>query len=600
MTPYFLRFILPPAALALVVACVFDPHTGVAGTDASGTPPAAAISVPVAAPELKQGEVGSYLAGRYARQRGDADAASYYFSHSLANDPYDENLMKQAVRTHVLAGRVEDAAHIAGNLSALYDGTQVSHLVLLAHSMRNNDFATARKELLAMEGFGLFSVIQPVLEGWVSFAESGTVKPIVLNEHIKQLMVFDPFITFQNALLFDVAGNVGEAQKYYEAATQDISGMSYRNLLTMMDFYRRYGHEEKARALFDRYVVENRTTQVVEGETYETVIKDLQRADGKPFIASAVEGLAEELFAVAGMLYGENVTAETQLYLRLALYLRPDMAEGQLMLGSILEEEGTPQKALAFYDAIADTGPLNRRAQIRKAFILAEMNRSGEALKLLEGLTEKYPQSADVRITQGDVYRKESQFSKAVESYSAALEIKGEKLEEYHWPILYARGISYERDGEWDKAENDFKAALALYPDQPDVLNYLGYSWLMKGTNLEQAKQMLEQAVAERPEDAHIVDSMGWALYKLGDYKGALEYLEQAVDLMPSDPVVNDHYGDALWRNGRHTEARFQWDRALFFKPEDVDRERIEAKLKSGLADDASATAPKRFNTAGE
>lgn len=591
MKPHSLRFLLPSAVLALAVSCLMKPCPGMAGTEA--LPPT---------PGVQRGEAGSYLAGRYARRVGDADAASYYFSHSLSSDPYDENLMKQAVRTHVLAGKIDDAARIADNLAALYDGTQVSHLVLLARALRNHDLAKARHELAGMEEFGLFSVVRPVLEAWVSFAETGKAKPITLNEHIKQLEVFDSLVTFQNALLFDAAGDRENAQRYYELAAEDISGLSYRNLLAALNFYRRQGQEERARAVFDRFTAENRAAQEVEGESYETVAGESRRADGKPLVASAAEGLAEELFAMAGMLYGENVAAEVQLYLRLALYLRPDMGEGKLMLGAILEGQGMPQKALAFYDTVADAGPLHCRAQIRKAFVLAEMHRPGEALTLLAALAERYPGNAELWITRGDIHRSEGQFAKAAEAYSAALEVKGERLEAYHWPILYARGISYEREGDWERAEKDFKAALALYPGQPDVLNYLGYSWLMKGVNLDEAKKLLEQAVAERPEDAHIVDSMGWAMYKLGDYSAALDYLEQAVDLMPSDPVVNDHYGDALWRIGRRMEARFQWDRALHFCPEEGEREKIEGKLKSGLAQDAatSAAMPAHVTVAGE
>lgn len=564
-----------------------------ADTQATAEPPKMKVLAPP--PSATHGEVGSYLAGRYARQVGDADAASYFFSHSLSHDPYDENLMKQAVRTHVLAGRMDDAAVISANLSALYEGTQLSHLVLLATALQKNDVPTARKELAKIDPYGLFSVIQPTLEGWVVLAETGKPKEIAVSDHIKKLMVFEPFVAFQNALIFDAGGDAASARGYYEQAAQDMSGISYRNLLALVDFYVRQGEEKQARALYAQYLEENRTSQVLDGVSFEDVVADARRSDGKPFVATAAEGVAEEFFAMAGMLYGENVTAETQLYLRLALYLKPEMADALLMLGAILEEAGEHGKAIGFYDKIPAHGAVYRRAQVRKAFVLSGTERVTEALALLDELTKKYPKSSDVYVTLGDVYRKQSKFGKAVQAYTSALDAVGSPLKEHQWPVLFARGISYERDGEWDRAEKDFKTALDLYPDQPDVLNYLGYSWLMKGTNLEKAKEMLEQAVAERPEDAHIIDSMGWALYMLGDYAGALEYLEQAVNLMPNDPVVNDHLGDALWRVGRKTEARFQWEKALYFGPEDAEREKIEQKMKVGLG---AKDTPAHFNTA--
>lgn len=587
MRPFFLKYIKPLLLVGVVAALVPLRYVAASGgaddvekvvTSASGG----------TFPDKKSamvGEAGSYLAARHARELGDADAASYFYSHSLSHDPYDENLMKQAVRAHVLAGKVEDAAQVAKSLTNLYGGTQISHLVLLASNLRGGDIKMARKELDKIDSYGLFSVVQPVLGGWVAFAETGKPQEIAISEHIKRLQVFDPFLAFQNALIFDLGGDVENARKFYTQATQDMGGMSYRNLLTVIGFYHRQGDEKQARALFDRYAAENHASQVAEGVEYEDALKDSQREDGKPFVANAAEGAAEALLAMAGMLYGENVVMETQLYLRLALYLRPVMPDGLLMLGAISEDIGKTKQALQCYDAIPASGPVYRRGQVRKVFLLVNEGNTQSALNILDDLKRKYAKSPDVLVTQGDVYRKELKFGKAADAYTAALNLSGDKVEAYQWPVLFARGISYERDGEWDKAEKDFRKALELYPDQPDVLNYLGYSWLMQGTNLEKAKELLEQAVAERPEDAHIIDSMGWAFYLLGDYKSALEYLEQAINLMPGDPVVNDHYGDVLWRVGRKTEARYQWERALYFGPEEEERDKIKKKLEVGLGE---------------
>jgi Flp pilus assembly protein TadD len=155
--------------------------------------------------------------------------------------------------------------------------------------------------------------------------------------------------------------------------------------------------------------------------------------------------------------------------------------------------------------------------------------------------------------------------------------------EQRHWPLFYQRGIAYERSKQWDKAEADFLKALELEADQPLVLNYLGYSWVEMGRNLDRAQAMIEKAVEQRPEDGYIVDSLGWVLYRLGNFPGAVEHLERAVELRPVDPVINDHFGDALWMVGRKTEAQFQWKRSLSFKPEEKDAERIRQKLAKGL-----------------
>ncbi len=538
------------------------------------------------------GEIGSYLSARYARKIGDADAASYYFSHSLNHDPYDENLMKQAVRMHLLSGRVDEAAQISENLSTLYDGTQLSHLVLLADALKKNQPEKARQELKDISPYGLFSILRPSLEAWVVLEETGEAQEIAVSEHIRKLMIFEPLVAFQNALIFDLAGQPEKAREFYQQASQDPSSMSYRNLLATLHFYRRQGEVKEARELFDRFTENARISEIVGSANFDDVLEESKQAGRNAFISDVRQGVAEQLYALAGMLHGENVSAETQLYLRLALFLNPDMQDAKLILGSILEEQDKKRQAMALYEDIPKGTQVYRRAQIRKAFLLSAEDNASKAMTILESLSEDYKTSPDIFVSIGDIHRKKSRYDKAARSYSKALELVGDDREEAHWPILFARGISYERDGEWDKAEKDFRAALELYPDQPDVLNYLGYSWLMKGTNIEKARELLEQAVAERPEDAHIIDSMGWALYMLGEYDEALEYLEQAVNLMPNDPVVNDHLGDVLWRIGRRNEARFQWERALHFGPEEEERVKIEEKLNSGLKDKDVTSSP--------
>lgn len=152
-----------------------------------------------------------------------------------------------------------------------------------------------------------------------------------------------------------------------------------------------------------------------------------------------------------------------------------------------------------------------------------------------------------------------------------------------NWVLFYQRGICYERSGEWAKAEADFFLALDMEPDQPLVLNYLGYSWLEMGLNYQEALDMIRRAVAARPSDGYIVDSLGWGYYRIGDFENAVKELERAVELRPVDAVINDHFGDALWRVGRKREAEFQWRRALSFDPEEKDAKRILRKLEVGL-----------------
>mgnify|MGYP000565807262 FL=1 len=187
----------------------------------------------------------------------------------------------------------------------------------------------------------------------------------------------------------------------------------------------------------------------------------------------------------------------------------------------------------------------------------------------------------------GDLLRQQEEYGRAVRAYDTALELTPEDGPT-RWFLLYARGISHERQKNWKQAEADFRAALELNPDQPQVLNYLGYSMVEKQVKLDEALNMIERAVAARPDSGYIVDSLGWVLFRLGRYDEAVSHMEKAVELMPVDPVVNDHLGDVYWAVGRSREAEFQWKRALsFVDPDDenaeADPDRIRRKLDVGL-----------------
>jgi Flp pilus assembly protein TadD len=276
--------------------------------------------------------------------------------------------------------------------------------------------------------------------------------------------------------------------------------------------------------------------------------------------------------------------------LRIALEIHPNLPPAQLMLANLYEQVGDYKQAIATYDKIPEGSVFARRAQIRKALNYEALGQKEKAIALLEAIAARYPSDASALITKGDMERDANKFALASETYSAAIS-RTEPLGASDWPLLYARGISYERSGNWNLAEADFMRALKLQPDQPDVLNYLAYSWLTMNTNLVQAREYLEIASSQRPDDAHIIDSVGWAYYLSGNFKAAVEQFERAITMMPDDPTVNDHLGDAYWRVGREVEARYQWERALTFKPDKELTQDLQEKLINGMP--AFVAAPK-------
>ena len=292
--------------------------------------------------------------------------------------------------------------------------------------------------------------------------------------------------------------------------------------------------------------------------------------------------MADALWGIAQALHQEQGGARAVLYARLALFLKPDLAEATLLIGDVYVDQQNFDAAIDTYEAIDDASPISFAGKLRIASALHELDRKEQAFELLEGLVAAEPERIQALVQLGNLLRRDEDYARAEGAYSRAIERLGTPERE-DWTLFYARGIAYERTKQWPEAEADFLRALELEPEQPFVLNYLGYSWVDKGMRLDEARDMLDRAVALRPNDGFIVDSVGWVHYRLGEYPQAVESLERAVELEPGDPVINDHLGDAYWRVGRQREARYQWQRALSLEPDEELIEAIEQKLKSGL-----------------
>ncbi|HML06813.1 MAG TPA: tetratricopeptide repeat protein, partial [Xanthobacteraceae bacterium] len=313
--------------------------------------------------------------------------------------------------------------------------------------------------------------------------------------------------------------------------------------------------------------------------------------DKLPSLAESAPAGAAEAFYGLGASIGRRGGEDLALvYLQLALYLEPTHAMALLSLADLYESLKKPDLAIKIYDRIAPSSPLHRNAEIQIAADLDQLDRSDEAKKRIEHLIAEYPKDTEALMALGNILRGRKEFGACADAYGKAIDTVANP-EPGNWVIFYFRGICYERDKQWPKAEADLKKALALKPDQPLVLNYLGYSWIDQGVHMDEGMDMIRRAVEQRPDDGYIVDSLGWAYYRVGNYEEAVKNLERAVELQPGDPTINDHLGDAYWRVGRTLEARFQWSHAKDLNPEKEDLPKIEEKLKVGLPDDTSSAA---------
>jgi tetratricopeptide (TPR) repeat protein len=277
--------------------------------------------------------------------------------------------------------------------------------------------------------------------------------------------------------------------------------------------------------------------------------------------------------------------------LQLALYLVPNHPLALLSLADLYESVKKPAMAIKVYERMPASSALKRNAQIQLAIDLDAADRTDEAIKILKGVTAEDPKDIEAVMALGNIERGRKKFADCVQTYSQGIDILPPVTDKNTWVYYYYRGICEERSKQWSKAEADMRKALELQPEQPHVLNYLGYSWIDQGVNLDEGMKMIKRAVDQRPDDGYIVDSLGWAYYRIGNFEDAVKNLERAIDLKPEDPTINDHLGDAYWRVGRTLEARFQWAHARDLKPEPEDLPKIEAKIENGLPDDTSSAA---------
>lgn len=578
------------AAVAIVTAFTQRSELQAAVTpDANSTSIEQRISIKdllrlVETPAFGNGRTGNYLAGRYAANVGDFENADLYLTRTLRLDPGNMEIAGYAYRMRLITGDMEGAVKIAESLYNAGDAESNPEVMMLLKEIKGGHYDNGRKVLSTFHKEGFNVILLPLLTAWMDYAEGKLVEPVKQDEMVKQVAEFAPFIYYQSALINDLAGFEDEALMQYNEALSLSKAMPYRVVEMLGNLYARRGEWDKAEALYTRYRSENPDSVLLSAKDAQLAKRDKAPAR---LVQSPREGVAEIFFSTASILQNEGLSEEALIYIQQVLYLNPDFTAARLMRGNIYEDLERYKEAIAEYDALPASAPYYYKGQLRKAYTLNAMGNSEQALDLLNDLQGQLQDSYQVQLARGDILMRVKRFDDAAQAYTRALQ-EIDTIHAEHWPIFYARGISYERVNEWQKAEGDFLKALEIEPGQPDVMNYLGYSWLTQKMRIQEARNLIEQAVQARPRDAHIIDSMGWALYSMGDYNGAIEYLERAIELMPNDPTVNDHLGDAYWRLNRKTEARFQWKRALMFNP---DAEQVEA-LNQKLAEGLPATEP--------
>ncbi|WP_290897717.1 tetratricopeptide repeat protein [Hoeflea sp.] len=531
------------------------------------------------------GFAGAFLAGQTADVDNDTGHAIEFYRKALEFDPENGDIKQRLMVALFTDGRFDEGIVLARELKDDPAVAQVSNLALMVEATTKREYRKAASLIKPDENNPIDILLNTLLKAWTEYGDSRG------NEGMKSILALEgppwyPVFTRYHAGAMALAmGNKAEARKHFTDLIADPQGGGaapdtyIRGLMALAAMEAREGN---TRAALDA---------LAKGEDFSpsyaplAALRQQIEEGGKPEtgMKTAQQGAAAAFFTLGSALNRDGAEETVAVYLQFARVLDPSDAATLVILGGLKERLGKTEDAIAIYEAVPETSPMRRVSELQLGLALADLDRGDEAKEHLKALIAADPKDVRSYLAYGSVVSVEKDYAEMARTYEKAISVIGPTPTRNDWNLFFQAGIANERLKQWPKAEAHFKRALELYPDQPQVMNYLGYSWIDMNMNLEEGMDLIRAAVDLRPNDGYIVDSLGWAHYRLGQYEDAVRELERAVELKPADPTINDHLGDAYWRVGRELEATFQWKRALADEPDADLKPKIELKLSEGL-----------------
>ena len=524
---------------------------------------------------------GSYIAGQFAEKEGDFRNASYYYVDLISRGETEREIIQRSIIYSALSGNFEVATAISRKINDLELNYPVANLIIFAESVKNKENRKILK-LFERHKKSFPAIFQNVAEFWILISNDEKDKAFKLINSLSISNEAQMQIINYNQLLAYVYFNE------YEQAKTLYENMSFSDFIF---------DSESALALLEYFQKDK------ESKVYESVVKKVRLAsDNSYYILALMDRLSDgeevksitinpyKQIAEVFFRWSQSVPLEGKnsinkpFYLSLANYAYPTSSFLKLKAANVLFDTENYGLSKEILDRFSKNDLFYMDSIVEKTYAIEQIDSDKTALDYIEKFITDGYKNARVLKTYGSLQRSQRLYKEAIKSYTGAIEAAKRELHtESLWPILFLRGISFERSKDWNLAEADFISALELSPNQPQILNYMGYSLLERKEKLDQAMRMITLAAEKAPNSYHIIDSLGWAHFKSGEFEKALLYLEKAMELESTDPIVNDHLGDVLWMLGRKREAQFQWKKSLSFKPEPVDQKNTEDKLLYGL-----------------
>lgn len=513
---------------------------------------------------------GNYLAGRFAQRQQDWSAAHTYIGEVALRDNANPAMLQRAFLLSLGAGKFAQAERLARNIDTQDPAADVARIFLAGVALKQGDAVAALAQLdrLPEDGFGDFT--KPLLSAWALAAQGKYSEAIARIDSADKVGAESTF-AFHRGMIADMAGNNKIAVDSYMTSMRE--GLSLHSALVIAAYFDRHNAPEVSAKIYEGI------DKLFDAAPTLGVAPHVAQVNSKP---TASDGAALAVFDVASMLYDRRAHDSAQIYANLTQMLSPDMPFASLMLGDIAALAGQYDIALDHYTTIGEASPLFWLSRLRVAEVYEVSGDLGRAAQVLGVLAKEKRTQLPSLVALGDIYRRQNDLPNARKAYDEAIAAAPDKAD-IKAPILFSRGMTASRMGEWSAAEQDLLAALKLQPENATLLNFIGYSWMERGEKQDQAFDYIRRAMALKPDDGYILDSYGWALHRRGDTKAAIEWLEKAVAAVPGDATILDHLGDAYWFEGRVTEAQFQWQRARDLTQDHAFRNGVDAKLRDGL-----------------
>ena len=541
-------------------------------------------SAPDSAPKKSPApvDVGSYLLYLQAKQNLDFSTALRYLHHAAAVDSDNHELQSEIFTLLALEGRINEIYSYAEKELEKDPSALLPALAMVTNDVWRGDYRAALKQIeaypLKSENAFLFSL----MEMWLYAGTGDREKALEALEELNQEDL-KTLYHFHAALLYDLWDDAAQTKKHYEALLSEPGALSLRVAQVYGNFLLRQNETKKFKTLMEAYKAGSKTYTLLD-EAFFTAGEAYPGKGVPKSVPVAKSGLAEAFFDISGSLADKGNPDVSMVFIRFSLFLDPSLSLARFLTGELYEKQGRYDDALKLYEQEQENSETYFASQVRMGVIYAKKGDLKKAETLLRSMAKKRPDLAFPWTELGDIFLANKKYPQAIEAYTEAINrVSG--ADKSQWVLYYSRGAAYERNNQWDLAEQDLMQALVLAPNQPLTLNYLGYSWAERGKNLPRAKEMLEKAAYLSPRDGAIIDSLGWMHYLLKNYPQAVNFLEKAIALDPGSAVINDHLGDAYWKIGRKREARFQWSKALSVKDDFAqgDRQRVEEKISKGL-----------------